>query len=68
MKLTNKQYDTAKFAVTIVAPAAITLITGLGTLYGVDTAVITGTLALVTAFAGTILGISSAKYQENKEE
>lgn len=30
MNLTNKQYDLAKRVVTIVAPAAITLITGLG--------------------------------------
>ena len=33
MNLTNKQYDIAKKAVTVVAPAAITLITGLGALY-----------------------------------
>ncbi|MFR7397540.1 phage holin [Streptococcus constellatus] len=68
MNLTNKQYDIAKKAVTVVAPAAITLITGLGALYKFDTTAITGTIALLTTFAGTVLGISSKNYQENKEE
>lgn len=67
MNLTNKQYDIAKRAVTIVAPAAITLITGLGALYKVDTSLITGTIALLVTFAGTVLGISSKKYQEDQE-
>lgn len=72
MNLTNKQYDIAKKVVTVVAPAAITLITGLGALYKFDTTVITGTIALLTTFAGTVLGISSNKYRnaqnENTEE
>lgn len=68
MNLTNKQYDIAKKVVTVVAPAAITLITGLGALYKFDTTAITGTIALLTTFAGTVLGISSKNYQENKEE
>lgn len=67
MTLTNKQYDIAKGAVTVIAPAAITLITGLGALYKVDTSLITGTIALLVTFAGTVLGISSKKYQENQE-
>lgn len=68
MNLTNRQYDIAKKVVTVVAPAAITLITGLGALYKFDTTAITGTIALLTTFAGTVLGISSKNYQENKEE
>lgn len=63
MKMTNKQYDIAKKTVTVVVPATITLITGLGALYKVDTTVITGTIALFTTFAGTVLGISSKNYQ-----
>ncbi|WP_278559116.1 phage holin [Streptococcus constellatus] len=67
MNLTNKQYDIAKKAVTVVAPAAITLITGLGALYKFDTTAITGTIALLTTFAGTVLGISSKNYQDQNQ-
>ncbi|HEM2885302.1 TPA: holin [Streptococcus suis] len=66
MKLTNKQYDVAKTTVTIVAPAAITLISALGALYGFDATVINGTIAAVATFSGTVLGVSSKNYhQEN---
>ena len=66
MKLTNGQYDVAKKVVTVVVPAAITLITGLGALYKFDTTATTGTIALFATFAGTVLGISSKNYrQEN---
>lgn len=67
MKMTNKQYDVAKKVVTVVVPAGITLITGLGALYKFDTTAITGTIALCATFVGTVLGISSKNYQaENK--
>lgn len=66
--LTNKQYDLYKKLVTVVAPALITLITGLGALYKFDSTAITGTLALITTFVGTVLGISSKKYNENSGE
>lgn len=68
MNLTNKQYDLYKKLVTVVAPALITLITGLGALYKFDSTAITGTLALLTTFTGTVLGISSKKYNENSGE
>ena len=68
MNLTNKQYDIAKKVVTVVAPAAITFITGLGALYKFDTTAITGTIALLTTFVGTVLGISSNKYQNAQNE
>lgn len=64
MKLTNKQYDVAKRAITVWAPATITLITGLGSLYRVDVTAVAGTLALVTTFAGTVLGVSSKNYRQ----
>nr|DAT86852.1 MAG TPA: holin [Caudoviricetes sp.] len=66
--MSNKQYDLMKKLVTIVAPALITLITGLGALYRFDSTAITGTLALLTTFAGTVLGISSKKYNEAQGE
>lgn len=68
MNLTNKQYDFYKKLVTVVAPALITLITGLGALYKFDSTAITGTLALITTFTGTVLGISSKKYNEAQGE
>lgn len=68
MNLTNKQYDIAKKVVTVVAPAAITFITGLGALYKFDTTAITGIIALLTTFAGAVLGISSNKYQNAQNE
>lgn len=68
MNLTNKQYDLYKKLVTVVAPALITLITGLGALYKFDSTAITGTLALITTFTGTVLGISSKKYNEAQGE
>lgn len=68
MSLTNKQYDLYKKLVTVVAPALITLITGLGALYKFDSTAITGTLALLTTFTGTVLGISSKKYNEAQGE
>lgn len=66
--MSNKQYDLMKKLVTVVAPALITLITGLGALYKFDSTAITGTLALLTTFAGTVLGISSKKYNEVQGE
>lgn len=68
MNLTNKQYDIAKKVVTVVAPALITLITTIGTLYKIDTTLINGIIAAVTTFAGTVLGISSNKYQSAQDE
>lgn len=68
MKLTNKQYDIAKTVVTIIAPATITLISALGALYGFDATVINGTISIVTAFVGTVLGISSKNYQKENEQ
>ena len=68
MNLTNKHYDLYKKLVTVVAPALITLITGLGALYKFDSTAITGTLALLTTFTGTVLGISSKKYNEAQGE
>lgn len=67
MKLTNGQYDVAKKVVTVVIPATITLITGLGALYKFDTTAITGTIALFATFAGTVLGISSKQYQQEQK-
>ncbi|HEL9635274.1 TPA: holin, partial [Streptococcus suis] len=65
--LSNKEYDLAKRIVTVVVPAVITLITGLGALYKFDTSVITGTIALFATFLGTVLGISSKNYHKENQ-
>lgn len=62
MKLSNKQYDIAKKWITLYIPALITLISVLGVLYGFDTTKLTGTIAALDTFAGTILGVSSKNY------
>ena len=68
MNLTNKQYDIAKKVVTVVAPALITLITTIGALYKIDITLVNGIIAAVTTFRGTVLGISSNKYQNAQNE
>lgn len=67
MKLSNKWYDALKWACITVSPALCALITGLGLLYGFPTEIIVGTITLVTAFVGTVIGISSVKYNKDEE-
>ena len=68
MKLNNKIYDIGKWIVLILLPALAVLINGLGELYGwVSTPTIVTTLNLVTVFLGSILQVSSNKYNKNIE-
>ena len=66
MKLNNKVYDILKWAILIVMPALITLISALGSIYSWDTTALTATIAAVTTFLGVITSISNAAY--NKEQ
>lgn len=66
MKLTNNQYDIIKFILFTVAPALTTLIGGLGMLYDFDVTKIVTLIGIVSAFVGTITGLSSNQY--NKED
>lgn len=66
--LTNKQYDFIKQLVTVVAPAAITLISALGAIYHFDPTAINGTIAAVVTFFGALIGISSNNYNRKNEE
>lgn len=68
MKLSDKQYDIAKDIVTIVMPALMTLVAGLGELYGFDSEVIVGTIGLLTVFAGTIMKIYTNKKRKEENE
>lgn len=68
MKISNKLYDILKWIVITVSPALIAFITGLGALYGFPTEIITGTIALVTAFVGALIGVSSIAYHRDEYE
>lgn len=58
----NKVYDVLKWIVITGSPALCTLITGFGLLYHFDSAIITGTISLITAFVGTLIGVSAVQY------
>lgn len=61
--LSNKMYDVVKFFVQIVLPASASLYFGLSAIYGFPGGEeVVGTIALVTTFLGTLLGISTRKY------
>lgn len=68
MKMNDKVYNVLKWLCIVVSPALATLITGLGLLYGFQTEVIVGTITLVTAFIGAVIGISSVQYHKALEE
>lgn len=63
----KKIYDIGKWVLLTLVPAAITLVTALGNIYGFDTTVIVATVSAVATFAGTILGIDSVYYAKQKE-
>lgn len=67
MKLPNKLYDVLKWVLTLVIPALISLITGLGILYHFETEIITGTIALIATFVGAVFGISNVNYKKAQE-
>lgn len=67
MKLSNKMYDILKWVCIILAPALITLISGLGAIYGYDTSIITATIGVVVTFVGSLIGISTKNYNKENE-
>lgn len=69
MKLNNKIYDVGKWIVLIFLPALAVLMNGLGELYGWGNAqTIVATINLITIFLGSLLQISSNKYNKNIEQ
>lgn len=67
MKLNDRIYDVLKWVVMIVLPSVATLYAALAPVWGwprPDDVVLT--LNAVTAFAGAILGISTAQYNKTK--
>lgn len=63
MQMSNKTYDVLKWIALVVLPAASALYLGLSKIWGLPAGEeISGTIALVDTFLGTLLGVSSAKY------
>ena len=68
MKLPNKVYDHLKWALTIAAPASITLINTLAPIYHFNSDAITATIAAITTFAGSLFMISSTQYKKGDKK
>ena len=68
MKLSDSTYNILKWALMIVVPALITLISSLGTIYGWDTSTITLTIAAIATFLGVITGISNSNYYKDNTD
>lgn len=65
--LTDKVYNVLRLLVTIVLPAISALYVGLAALWGWGyVAQIVGTIALVTVFLATVLGISRSGFQKTE--
>lgn len=62
--MSNKVYDVLKWILMVAIAPTISLITGLGELYGFDTTLIVGTISLVATFLGALMGISNIKYKK----
>ena len=62
--MSNKVYDVLKWILLVAVAPTITLITGLGELYGFETTVIVGTISLLATFLGALLGVSNIKYNK----
>lgn len=62
--MSNKVYDVLKWILLVAVAPTITLITGLGELYGFDTTIIVGTISLFATFFGGLLGVSNIKYKK----
>jgi uncharacterized membrane protein YfcA len=67
MKLPDKLYDALKWLCLIFAPALITLLTTIFTLYGIpNVEIVTGTIAAIATFIGALIGVSTIKYNSQE--
>lgn len=67
MKFSNRTYNTLKWVILTVAPALMTLVSALGVLYRWrQTELTVAVIGAITTFLGTITGVSSVKYNQNK--
>lgn len=69
MKMSNKVYDVLKWVAQILLPSIATLYFGLAQIWGFPYAeAIVGTITLIDAFLGALLGISTMKYKKSLTE
>lgn len=67
--MSNKTYDLLKWIAQILLPASGALYFMLSKIWGLPYAMeVEGTIAAVDTFLGTLLGISSAKYNKTLED
>lgn len=67
--MSNKVYDVLKWIALVVLPALATLYLGLSSYWNVPyPEQIAGTITLLDAFLGTVLGISSIQYAKKEEK
>lgn len=67
MKLSNNVYDVLKYIVLIALPAFITFANIVGVQLGYDMTTIIVVLNAFNTFLGTLIGISSIKYNKENE-
>ena len=65
MVLPDKIYNILKWLCLIFAPALITLLTTIFTLYHIpNVEIVTGTIAAISTFIGALIGVSSKAYNK----
>lgn len=68
MILPDKLYNVLKWLCLIFAPALITLLTTIFTLYGIpNVEIVTGTIAAIATFIGALIGVSSKAYNKKND-
>ena len=68
MILPDKIYNILKWLCLIFAPALITLLTTIFTLYGIpNVEIVTGTIAAIATFIGALIGVSSKAYNKKND-
>lgn len=69
MKFSGKVYDVLKWLCLIAIPATGSLYFGLAKIWGFPFGIeVVGTLDLIAAFIGTLIGVSTRNYNKDKEE
>ena len=69
MELSNKAYNRLKWFITIFLPAFMGLVAGFGALGFIPNAeVIVAAIGLIGTFLGSLINVSSKKYNNSQEE
>lgn len=64
--LPDKLYNATKWILATAVAPTVALIIGLGKLYSFDTTLIVGTIELIAAFVGALIGYSNYNYKVNQ--